>query len=243
MQALPFDEAIAWAKKRKIIPPNVYYSEANIEYRTLTFSVAGISNLNTLSDILDSLVKNLETGETFETWKQGILSKNILPENRLYTVYHTNIQSAFNSGIYERQKESEELYGYYMYSAVNDSKTRPQHKAWNGFIARADDPFWKTNSPLCGYNCRCRRIALNESQAIKRGYGKQSKPDQEPAEKDFQYDKTRGLKSIPVGVSEAETKAKDRALQVEKSINENTKQKKSLLYEAFLSWLISKIGG
>lgn len=41
----------------------------------------------------------------------------------------------------------------------------------HGFIARIDDPVWKTGwMPPAGYNCRCTVIALTEEQAQERGF-------------------------------------------------------------------------
>jgi hypothetical protein len=34
----------------------------------------------------------------------------------------------------------------------------------DGFVARHDDPAWKVWTPPCGYQCRCRRIALTDKQ-------------------------------------------------------------------------------
>jgi hypothetical protein len=44
---------------------------------------------------------------------------------------------------------------YWQYIAVNDKRTRPAHRALNGLIFRADDPFWDTWFPPNGYRCRC----------------------------------------------------------------------------------------
>ncbi len=231
MKPLSFDEAIEYARKRKVIPPKKYYSDLNKEYRHLTFSIAGIDNLNTLSDALKSLSNAIEQGKTFEDWKENIANTLNLNENRLYTIYHTNTQGAFNNGIYKRQEENVEVTPYYMYSAINDSQTRPTHLACNGYIAKYDDDFWKTHSPLCGYNCRCRRIALSETQANKRGLGKQTKPTAK-VDEGFDYDKTLGLKK---GVALSQKNAKQNILDAEKSLNKSIK--KSVLYAIFEKWL------
>jgi uncharacterized protein with gpF-like domain len=131
MKALPFLQAIGWAKKRGVIIPDAYYNEINKEYRTLTFSVAGINNLNTLTKTLNSLVDSLEAGTSFEAWKANIKDTLKLNESRLSTIYHTNIQSAYNSGIYQRQAENTDVNPVYMYSAVNDGRTRESHRRWN----------------------------------------------------------------------------------------------------------------
>ena len=41
------------------------------------------------------------------------------------------------------------------YSAVNDRRTRPQHRAWHAIVRPIDDPFWDTHFPPNGWRCRC----------------------------------------------------------------------------------------
>jgi SPP1 gp7 family putative phage head morphogenesis protein len=237
MEPLKFLEAIDWAKKRNVILPDKYYSEANKAYRTLTFSIAGINNLNTLTKTLNSLVDSLENGTSFNEWKDNIKSTLNLSDSRLSTIYYTNIQSAYNSGIYQRQEENTDINPIYMYSAVNDGSTRPSHRRWDGYLAKYDDVFWQTHTPLCGYNCRCRRIALGVEQAKSLGYGKQPKPEGMP-DKGFDYNKTLGLKQ---GVILAQNKAKEGITLAENRLNKyyskDGSNKSSLLYSIFLRWI------
>jgi SPP1 gp7 family putative phage head morphogenesis protein len=240
MKPLKFKEASEWAKKRKVILPDVYYSEQNKKYRTLTFSIAGISNINLLSDTLNSLVDAIDNGILFDEWKKEASEKLLLPNHRLSTIYHTNIQSAYNSGIYQRQAENKELNPIYMYSAINDSRTRPDHAKWNGYLARYDSPFWSTHTPSCGYNCRCRRLAMSEAKAILLGYGKQKTPEGMP-DNGFDYDKTLGLKK---GLERAKNNAKENIYEAEnalrKKINPNSKNKNSIIWTMFSFWLSLK---
>ena len=41
------------------------------------------------------------------------------------------------------------------YSAVNDRRTRPQHRAWHGIVRPLSDDFWNTHYPPNGWRCRC----------------------------------------------------------------------------------------
>lgn len=68
---------------------------------------------------------------------------------------------------------------YLMWDAINDSRTRPTHRAMDNHIAPVNDQIWKRWSPPAGHNCRCTRIALTESQARARGWPKAA-PDVEP---------------------------------------------------------------
>jgi hypothetical protein len=56
-----------------------------------------------------------------------------------------------------------------MYSAINDARTRPAHRAMDGVIRPVGDSFWDDHSPPCGYNCRCSLISLTGDQADARG--------------------------------------------------------------------------
>jgi hypothetical protein len=56
-----------------------------------------------------------------------------------------------------------------MYDAINDSRTRPTHRALDNVIRHIDDPFWDTYYPPNGFRCRCSTISLTENQATSRG--------------------------------------------------------------------------
>lgn len=185
MKPVPFAEAIAWAVARKVVLPEVYYGEMQGVARSLSFSIAGVAQLSQLQAVLDSLVKET-TASSFGEWKAAVARGDIdldLPAHRLENIYRTNLQSHYNRGRCEQQRRVVDVFPYYMYDAVNDSRTRPSHAAMDGFVARADDPVWGTWTPPNGYMCRCRRIALTEKQA-QRYLDKPLRPEQEAARRD-----------------------------------------------------------
>ena len=167
---LPFLEAIAWARARSVVLPDVYYGELQGLARSMAFSVAGLAKLDQLQAVLDSLVDSLETGTSFGEWKKRVESGEVpldLPPHRVENIYRTNIQGAYGRGRCEQQARTAEARPYLLYDAVNDSRTRPSHAAMDGYIAHRDDPIWDTWRPPAGYQCRCRVIALTERQAAK----------------------------------------------------------------------------
>lgn len=163
---LPFDEAIAAARARKVVLPEAYYRDLPAERRRQAFTVSGLSALDQVQAVLDQLARHLEEGGTFADFKRWAAWQTWeLPKHRLETTYRSAVQGAYNAGHLRRFEESKEALPYLMYDAVNDSRTRPAHRAMDGIIRPVDDPFWHTHSPPNGFNCRCSLIALDADEA------------------------------------------------------------------------------
>ncbi|MFN3307535.1 MAG: phage minor head protein [Candidatus Kapaibacteriota bacterium] len=146
--------------------------------RQRAFTIAKVTKADILVIIKESLEKSLREGTSFQDWKKEI---DRLLARKGYTkredgtawrkdvIYRTNIQSAYQAGRYAEMKQAINDVPYWQYIAVMDVRTRPSHAALNGKVLRADDPFWKTNYPPNGYNCRCRVRALTEEQVKRMG--------------------------------------------------------------------------
>jgi SPP1 gp7 family putative phage head morphogenesis protein len=88
---------------------------------------------------------------------------------RLRTIYDVNLQTAYMAGRYQAQMELAEGRPYWMYVAVMDSRTRPNHARLNGAVFRSDDPFWQSFYPPNGWRCRCRVRALSQFKLDRMG--------------------------------------------------------------------------
>jgi SPP1 gp7 family putative phage head morphogenesis protein len=84
-------------------------------------------------------------------------------------IFRTNIQTAYSVGRYKQMMAVSEGRPYWQYSAVNDSRTRPTHRALHGKVYRADSKFWDTFYPPNGFRCRCSVKTLSERQVKQRG--------------------------------------------------------------------------
>jgi SPP1 gp7 family putative phage head morphogenesis protein len=183
------EETLRLARKRGVVLPDVYYGKMRGLSRSLAFSVAGVSSLEQLQAVKDSLDQALADGLGFEDWRKRVLRGEVplnLPRHRLETIYRTNIQAAYSRGQGEQVRRNLKTHPYLLYSAVNDSRTRPHHKAWHGTILPAVHPWWNTHRPLNGYNCRCTVISLTEREAKRRGITE--KPGGEKPDPGFDYD-------------------------------------------------------
>lgn len=163
---LPFHEAIAAARERGVVLPDVYYGELQGVARQLAFSVAGIASLDQLQSVKDSLDTFMAEGGSFKDWQKTASAKNLqLPAHRLDNIWRTNLQGNYMRGKWEQFQSNVATRPYLMYDAINDSRVRPSHLAHDGVIRAADDPFWRRHSPPLGYRCRCSLISLTEAQA------------------------------------------------------------------------------
>ncbi len=172
---VPFNEAIAQAVKRGVVLPDIYYGQLQGLARQQAFSIAGITSLDTLQAVKDSLDKVIAEGGTFGAWKKHMLESGTLnlPKHRLDNIYRTNLQGSYMAARWDRILLTQATRPYIMYDALNDSRVRPAHLALDGIIRRVDDPFWTTHSPPNGYRCRCSIRSLSEHQARARsGPGK-----------------------------------------------------------------------
>ena len=169
---VPFNEAIAAAKLRGVVLPDIYYGELQGIARQLAFSIAGVASLDQLQAVKDSLNAAMDKGVSFKDWKKTIAVQSLsLPDHRLDNIWRTNLQGNYMRGKWEQFQRNAEKRPFLMYDAINDSRVRPSHLAMDGTIRRMDDPFWKSHSPPNGYRCRCSLVSLTEAQAQQRSNG------------------------------------------------------------------------
>jgi SPP1 gp7 family putative phage head morphogenesis protein len=97
----------------------------------------------------------------------------VLPEAYYGLIQQAARSRAFSiSGIsaLDQLQGNKDNRSYLLYDAINDSRSRENHRLLDGFIAPIDDPAWRTIYPPNGHNCRCTAISLTEKQAIARGW-------------------------------------------------------------------------
>ncbi len=74
----------------------------------------------------------MESGESFSQWQKRVAAGEIprdLPPHRIENIFRTNLQGHYARGRCEQQKRVAESHPWYLYDAVNDSRTRPSSHA------------------------------------------------------------------------------------------------------------------
>ena len=235
---VPFHEAIAAMTARGVVLPDVYYGVLQGIARQKAFSIAGITALDQLTAVSDSLKKYMAEGGSFNNWQkeQAVVDLG-LSKARLDNIWRTNLQGQYMAGKWEQFNRNAKTSPFLMYDAINDSRVRPSHLALDGIIRPVGDAFWATHSPPCGYRCRCSLISLSPKQAQDRskdGKGLNQQPvlkDGSPAlpDKGWDYDKTNRMAGIEKAIENKKTAAGSnwfkRTLleQMEKKIVQNAK--------------------
>ncbi len=169
MKPVTFLEALKFAESRKIVLPDEFYS-IDLKTRQLATTVGFLSSIEQIQTVIKGVNKAIADGTTFEDFKKYVADNDIiLSEAYLSNVFRTNIQTAYSHGRWEQQQRNKTKKPYLMYSAIDDSRVRPEHLALNKIIRHIDDPFWLLYYPPWGFMCRCTVIALTEAQAKKYG--------------------------------------------------------------------------
>jgi len=174
LRPLPMAEALEYWRSKVQLSPREFYRLAE-QYRVRAFTVSRLARADMLQEIFEAIEKAMAEGVSFAAWKKA--GAPIWEENgwtgirawRVDNIFRTNIQTAYNVGRYKQQQAVTKARPYWQYSAVNDSRTRPTHRALHGRVYRHDSPFWDTFYPPNGFRCRCKVKTLSERQVRDRG--------------------------------------------------------------------------
>lgn len=158
------------------------------------FVVAKMVDVDLATTVQRSIINAMQEGKGYKAWAKDIdkvlaksgwydgqinvdaqgNAKKVTTggQHRLETIYRTNVAAAYEAG---RQQvifndRDDDPFGYVMYSAIMDNRTRPTHKALHGKVMEKSDPAWSSISPPNGYNCRCTIVELTQGQIDRYGY-------------------------------------------------------------------------
>lgn len=173
--------------RAKGLRPSFSYADMVGAAHDQAFTVAKMMDLDMLGQVRASLDDALAAGTSFGDWKKQItpvLQKGgwwgekdmVDPATgqtvraqlgspwRLETIFRTNMQQAYAAEAWAGIEQQAELAPFLMYDAIDDLRTRPEHRRWDRTVLRWDHPWWKTHFPPLGYNCRCGVVQLSRGE-------------------------------------------------------------------------------
>ena len=189
---LPPEQALAFFRG-KGLAASFAWQDVWADEHEIAFTVAKMMDVDLLTDVRDAVDEAIANGETLDEFKRKlvpVLQKagwwgvreerdpltgkirqvQLGGARRLQTIFRTNMMTAYAAGEWSQIEGAAEDAPYLMYDAVDDNRTRDQHRAWNGLVLRWDDPWWRTHRPPNGYNCRCSVIQMNGEEIAAYGY-------------------------------------------------------------------------
>jgi hypothetical protein len=205
---LPYREAIDYFRQ-KVNVPSRHWTTLMDEAHARGFAVAGAADKALIEDFRAAVDKAISQGTGFKAFQKdfdAIVAKHGWvhhghPQWRARVIYETNMSTAAAAGRYAQATQPEVLraFPYWEWYHTPVEHPRPQHVAWSGMVLRADDPFWDTHYPPCGWGCRCIVMSLSEGDLRRRG---KSGPDASPKIEWRDYiNKTTGVVTkVPTGV-------------------------------------------
>lgn len=173
------------------LPANA--SEAVAQAATKARSIAGIYQQEIVGDLLNSLRQSAAEGTPFATWRKNALAMlrerglaldkagdmvqqstgevvgTGLTRHRLQTIFQTQMTNARMASLWQKLQENKDARPYLQYSAINDARTRPAHRALDNVVYPIDDPFWDYFYPPNGFRCRCYVMALAPRDVARAG--------------------------------------------------------------------------
>lgn len=185
-----YRDTVDWMRDRVPIRKDDWL-ELNRKMRERSFTVAHVAKLDVINDTLKALTKAIENGETLEQFKKRVGRKleNAWGEERawhLEVIFRNNLQMAYAHGREAELRDPEVLAErpFWMFSAILDAATTDICRPLNGVVKRADDPWWRTHTPLLHHQCRSIKRALTPRQAAARGTTRGT-PKHEPVQGGF----------------------------------------------------------
>lgn len=191
LRSLPPEEAMKYFRS-KGLKGSWNWQDMWHEDHVKAFTVAKAMRTDILADISNEVDRALSEGLTLQEFKKnltpvlqakgwwgkkmvgdetGAKEVHLGSPHRLKTIFNVNIQTAYQVGHYRNMTDPDVLAArpYWRYVAVNDSRTRPQHRMWHNTVLPADDPWWNTHYPPNGWNCRCMVVSMSKSEVDRDG--------------------------------------------------------------------------
>lgn len=172
---LKFEEAVSWFRNRVPLT-RAEWDQLEERARRRAFTVSGVAQQEVLEDVYAELLKAVEEGADFQSFKDAVGEKlerswGKKGATRIETIFRTNVQSAYAAGRYAQLTDPDVLQArpFWMYDAVLDSRTSGVCRSLDGTVRPADDPFWDRNIPPRHFNCRSALRSLTRQQAEARG--------------------------------------------------------------------------
>ena len=175
IETFPNEAAADYIRGKAVADPT-HFGDLPDQLKQRAFTVAGIEQMDALRRLRDAIAK-LPEGATWGEAKREIAAE-ISPfvggdakaaKARAGFMLRTHGFQAYAVARHQEQMETIDVFPYWKYVTVGDSRVRAAHAALDGKVLRADDPWWQTHYPPWDWGCRCIVEQLDEEDAMAAG--------------------------------------------------------------------------
>ena len=186
LQRLPPAEAMAFMDGRQLTADTYHWHDLWRDEHQRAFTVSRLARGDLLEALQASLAKSVAGDLSRRDWiksteqllknagwwgttevtdpRTGEMLKTRFNHARLQLIFDTNVRQAAAAGQWQRMLRNQRTHPFARYVAMDDDRTRPQHRAWHNVTLPLDDPWWSTHRPPNGYRCRCRMIGVTQRE-------------------------------------------------------------------------------
>ncbi len=185
----PYKSALRYFSKKQPVSKD-RWARLTSAAKSRAFTMAGQASEHALEVAHDELTKQILNGGDLKEFGKALTTRfesaglSVPNPSHLETIFRTNVLDAYNVGRKAEMSEPAVLKArpYWVVRGVVDSRQRKTHGAINGWIFRADDPWFQSpGGPPWGFNCRDRlssiRPELAKGKQIRSGAEVRGLPD------------------------------------------------------------------
>ena len=211
---LPFERQASFMRG-KLALPTEDWDDIQGAAHDRAFVVAGAMRADLLADLHTAVQQAIDSGKTLE-WFRKEFDATVAKHGwtgwtgegsadgvawRTRTIYTTNLRTSHAAGRWAQMTDPEVLQSrpYWRYVHRSTEHPRLEHKAWNGTVLLASDPWWRTHYGPNGWGCQCLVEAIGERELQRLG---KTGPDQAPQDGTYEYTvpSTGEIVTLPKGV-------------------------------------------
>ena len=175
IETFPNEAAADYIRGKAVADPT-NFGNLPAQLKQRAFAVAGIEQMDVLKRLRDTIAK-LPEGMSWDEAKRDLASEispftgDDMKVARAKAEMQLRIHGfqAYAVARHQQQMETADIFPYWKYVTVGDSRVRAAHAALDGKVLRADDPWWQTHYPPWDWGCRCIVEQLDEEDAMELG--------------------------------------------------------------------------
>lgn len=136
------------------------------------FALARSADLTVTERVQDLLREAMsKAGPGVDATRVAIMDAGDFAQAYAETVLRTNFATTYTEGRLAKASEPEvrSVIPALRFTAIEDSRTRHNHRAADGLVAAPDDPVWRLLRPPLGFGCRCRLDFVSVMEAERMG--------------------------------------------------------------------------